>query len=261
MPDLRPDGPPPGYFGRCRYRAVVGGLVATVGSPRSPDWVVRAQCKGGWLSLVSDVFGNPKPEVHARARGCGAAWKPDGTVTFVQDGSVRRFARCPGDRAFAPLRCSRPVLTRAQLARQLPGVPWSGYALSIKELHWLDDERFAAIMRARSADGSSDYLVIFERGRLVAEPTFAYADLAGIRPSPSGRFVAAYDEGRGGLVVVNLAGESVQLAMDHGDGIAWSPNEAWIAEATEGGIYVFRADVESPEFIWIPIVARDLLWE
>jgi hypothetical protein len=193
IPDLLPEGPQSGYAGLCRYRAVAGGRVETVGPPSSPD--------------------------------------------------------------------SGQVPTRGELARQLSGVPWNRYALSIKELHRLDNRRVAAIMRARSADGPSDYLVIFARGRLLQEPTFAYVDLSGIRPSPSGRFVAAYDEGRGGLVVVNRAGESVQLAMDHGDGISWSPNEEWIAEATEDGIYVFRADEVSPEFIHIPVVARDLLWE
>jgi hypothetical protein len=258
IPDLLPESPPDGNVGLCRYRAVLGGLVEAVGSPRSPDWGLRVECKGGWLSL--STFANP-PVLHARSRGCGAAWKPNGTVTFISDGEVRRFARCAGDHPLGPLRCSRPVLTRAQLARELQGVPWSGYVLSIKELHWLDNRRFAAIMRARSADGPSDYLVIFAGGRLVSEPTFAYADLRGIRPSPSGRFVAAFDEGRGGLVVVNRAGESVQLALDHGDGISWSPDEQWIAEATEDGVYVFRADEVSPEFIHIPVVATDLLWE
>jgi hypothetical protein len=261
MPGLQPDGPPGGYVGRCRYRAVVGGLVETFGPTRSPDWNVRAECRGGRLSLLADVFGARKPELVARARGCGAAWKPDGTVTFIDDGEVRRFARCRGDARTAPLRCSEPVLTRPELARQLRGAPWSGYVLGIKELHWLTNESFAAIMRARSAGGASDYLVIVERGRLVGEPTFAYADLGGIRPSPSGHVVAAYDEERGGLVVVNRSGESVQLAMDHGNGIAWSPDEKWIAEATEGGIYVFRAGENSPEFIQIPFIARDLLWE
>jgi hypothetical protein len=258
MPDLLPDSPPDGSVGLCRYRAVLGGLVEAVGSPRSPDWGLRVECEGGWLSL--STFGNPSA-LYARSRGCGAAWKPNGTVTFISNGEVRRFTRCPGDHPLAPLRCSRPVLTRAQVAGQLRGAPWSGYVLSIKELHWLDNQRFAAIMRARSADGPSDYLVIFARGRLLQKPTFAYADLRGIRPSPSGRFVAAYDEGAGGLVVVNREGESVQLALDHGDGISWSPDEEWIAEATEDGIYVFRADEHSPEFIHVPVIARDVLWE
>ncbi|MGH3010994.1 MAG: hypothetical protein ACRDLZ_05880 [Gaiellaceae bacterium] len=231
-PDLRSQSPPPGYEGLCRYRAVVGTLVGTAASSRSPGGDVR-----------------------------GAAWKPDGTVTFLRDGDVRRFIRCPGDRAGEPVRCSRPVLTRAELAGQLRGAPWDRFVLSVKEIHWLDNQRFAALIRARSRDGSSDYLGVFDRGRLIEEPLFAYAELGGIRPSPSGRLVAAYDEERGGIVVVNRAGESVQLAMDHGSGISWSPDEEWIAEATEDGIYVFRADDDFPEFIHIPIVARDLLWE
>jgi hypothetical protein len=41
----------------------------------------------------------------------------------------------------------------------------------------------------------------------------------------------------------------------------WSPHERWIAEATEGGIVVFRTNGETPEVIRIPVVASDLLWE
>jgi hypothetical protein len=259
LPDLQPESPPSGFVGRCRYRAVVGGLVETRGPTRSLDRSVRIECRPVQLSLLMQVVGPGASELVAR--GCVAAWMPDGTVTFIRDGEVRRLARCPGDGETAKLRCSKPVLTRADLDRQLRGAPWDGYVLGVKELHWLTNERFAAIMRARSADGPSDYLVIVARGRLLQEPTFAYADLRGIRPSPSGRFVAANDEGRGGLVVVNREGESVQLAMDHGDGVSWSPDEEWIAEATEDGIYVFRADEDSPDFIHIPVVATDLLWE
>ena len=264
LPDLGPGGPPPGYFGLCRYVGVVGGQVETVGSSRSPDWELRVECKGGWLTLLRDIFDNPKPELQARARGCDPAWKPDGTITFIRHGEVRRFARCPGDtRLTIPVRCSKPVLSRAELDRQLRGARWRGSELRIEELHWLTDARFAAILQARSADDREEYLALFERGRIVREPSFAYADLGGIRPSPTGRLVAAYVRGRGGgIVVVDREGEPVHLAMAHGHGIAWSPDERWIAEATEDAIYVFRADEESPEFIRIPItVARDVLWE
>ena len=240
----------------CRRDADARGGVQVVVWPAG---IGSTECIRGRLRVWAERIDSP--QLAAAERGCGAAWKPDGTLTFVQDGSVRRFVRCPDDRPAAPLRCSRPVFTRTELARQLRGVPWSGYGLSIKELRWLDNERFAAIMRARSAGGASDYLVIVERGRLVREPIFAYADLGSIRPSPTGRLVAAYDRARGGVVVANRAGESVQLAMDHGDGIAWSPDEEWIAEATEEGVYVFRADEDSPEFIQIPVVASDLVWE
>jgi hypothetical protein len=254
LPDLA-ERPVRGAYS-CRPDANSGGRVRVVVWPAG---VAYADCVRGRLRVWTERADSP--ELYAAERGCGAAWKPDDTLSFIQDGNVRSFVRCPHDGATAPLRCSRSVFTRAELARQLRGVPWSGYKLSIKELRWLDNERFAAIMKARSAGGASDYLVIVERGRLVREPIFAYADLGGIRPSPSGLLVAAYDRGGGGVVVADSAGESVQLAMDHGDGIAWSPDESWIAEATEDGIYVFRADEDSPEFIQIPVVASDLLWE
>ena len=47
---------------------------------------------------------------------------------------------------------------------------------------------------------------------------------------------------------------------ESGHGIAWSPDEEWVAEATEYGIYVWRADDEIPDLVRIPVVARDLLW-
>lgn len=53
----------------------------------------------------------------------------------------------------------------------------------------------------------------------------------------------------------------MRLALAHGNGIAWSPDERWIAEATKGGILVFRTNEETPELIRIPVVASDLLWE
>ena len=72
--------------------------------------------------------------------------------------------------------------------------------------------------------------------------------------------MAAFEADKGGIVAIDRAGRLIPLALDRGSGIAWSPDENWIAEASEGGIYVFRADDESPEPIQIPVAARDLLW-
>jgi hypothetical protein len=127
-----------------------------------------------------------------------------------------------------------------------------------EEILWLDDERFAAIVSGPSA-ASHDYLLVFRRGRMVRDPTFQYADLAGLRPSPSGRLVAAYEPGRR-IHVVNRRGEPVDLVMNRGRGISWSPDEEWIAEVTEGGIWVFRADGTGSAPIRIPIPAEDVLW-
>lgn len=218
----------------------------------------RAECRHGRLMLWTGAFDDP--ELYARERGCGAAWKPDGTVTFIQDGGVRRFVRCPGDGPGAPLLCSRPVLATAALTRQLREQGWAARKPRVKELVWLDGRRFAAIYEQRTPDGRYDNLVLFDRGRLVREPVGPYDELGGLKPSPTGSRVGASETERGGIVAIDGLGDPIHLALDSGSGIAWSPDEQWIAEATEGGIYVFRADEDSPELIHIPVVARDVLW-
>jgi hypothetical protein len=250
LPSLEEMGQRSGYEGLCRYRAVVGGLVETIGPPRSPDWRVEATCGGGVLRLWQREFGVDEPHLVARARGCGAAWKPDGTVSFIQDGEARGFVRCPGDGEGMPLLCSEPVLTRAELARQLRGGSWI-----VRELHWLDETRLAAIVR----DRGFDYLALFEHGRLLRAPVYGFEGLQGLRPSPQGRFVAAYERS-GTIVIVGSAGKPVHLPIQRGGGIVWSRNEKWVAVATEGGIWVFRADGTGPAPIRIPIPAQDVLW-
>jgi hypothetical protein len=250
LPDLAPIGSPNGFAGICRYRAVVGGLVETSGPPRSPDWRVEAECEGGRLSLWQSEFGVPEPHLVARARGCGAAWKPDGTVTFVQDGGVRRFARCPGDGPGTPLLCSQPVLTRVGLTTQLSGGSWR-----VRELQWLDDHRFAAIIRERGFDN----LAIVDRGRVVRGPVNGFEGLEGLRPSPQTRFVATFERS-GTIVIASRAGEPVHLPVQRGHGIAWSPDDRWVAVADDGGIWVFRADGTGPAPVRIPIPAQDVLW-
>lgn len=64
------------------------------------------------------------------------------------------------------------MLSRADLDRQLPGARSSGLELEVEELHWLINARVAAIV-SRSGDEREDYLVIFERGRIVRRPSFA----------------------------------------------------------------------------------------
>ena len=80
-------------------------------------------------------------------------------------------------------------------------------------------------------------------------------------PARPGSRVAAADTERGGIVAIDTRGRQIELALDDGHGIAWSPDESWIAEATEGGIYVWRADDQSPDLIEIPVTAREVLWD
>jgi hypothetical protein len=230
-----------------------------LGLPFAQPGGVRAECAGGRLTLWA---GPPNdPELYARERGCGAAARPDGTVTFVQDGNVRRFTRCPGDGPSAPLLCSEPVLTRGELSRQLHNERFGVPDPRIKEHAWLDDQRLAVIFVFEQpwVPGRSDLLVLFDRGRLVRAPFASYEKLGGITPSPTGSRVAAFDPENGDILVVDDAGGPVPLASYEGHAIAWSPDESWVAVATDDGIDVFRADGEG-EPIRIPVAAHDLLW-
>jgi hypothetical protein len=182
-------------------------------------------------------------------------------VTFVQDGNVRRFTRCPGDGRSAPLLCSEPVLTRGELSLQLHDERFGVIDPRIKEHAWLDDQRLAVIFVVEQpwVPGRSDLLALFDRGRLVRAPFAAYEKLGGITPSPTGSRAAAFDPVTGSILVVDDTGGPVPLASYEGHAIAWSPDESWVAVARDDGIDVFRADGEG-EPIRIPVAARDLLW-
>ena len=242
LPDLAPR---PGAEGlACQFR------------PPAPYGGLTSRCRRGWLELRM-----PNGTLHARARGCDLAWRPDGTPTFLRNGAVRQFIPCAGAEAGTyPIRCSQTMLARADLTREFRRVGWTDFDFRVEELHWLDDSRFAAIVQARAAGGGADLLAIFEKRRLVADPASAYNDLSGIRPSPTGSLVSARILNPGGIVTVDRDGKSVRLALRHGDAVAWSPDEEWLAEATADGIYIFRAGELSPQFVHIPIVARDLVW-
>jgi hypothetical protein len=173
---------------------------------------------------------------------------------------VRRFAPCPGEEPGAlPLRCSRTLLSRTDLTRELRRARWTGSDFRVEEYHWLSNRRLIATVKVGRV-GGGELLAVFHDRRLVSSPRFVYDDLAGLRPSPSGAFVAARIASPGGLLVVDRRGRPVRLAMRHGDALAWSPDERWVAQATADGIYVFRTDEPSPEFLHVPIVARDLVW-
>lgn len=253
LPDL---GPHPGPEGRaCRFASTVGNELAFGDAPSSPFGQLRLRCRRGAVELVA-----PGNLLYARAPGrCGIAWKPDGTPTFLRGGELMRFAACEGEPGEHPVRCVRTLLARADLARELRRARWIRFDFRIEEVHWLSNRRFAAIVRASSMGGGADLLAVFEDGRLVSDPGFAYDDLTALRPSPLGTHVVARISS-GGLAVVSRAGKPVRLAMTHGRAVTWSPDEEWIAEATDEGVYVFRSGDLSPVFVNLPIMARDLVW-
>jgi hypothetical protein len=252
LPDLGPHSGPEGRA--CVFRSTVGNELSFGEPPPSPFGDLRLRCRRGEVQLVAGSL------LYASAPGrCGIAWKPDGTPTFLRGGKLMRFAPCAGELGEHPMRCTRTLLSRAELAREMRRARWTRFDVRLQEVHWLSNRRFAAIVRASSVGGGADLLAVFEDGRLVSGPTFAYEDLDTLRPSPLGTHVAARIGG-GGLAVVDRGGNPVRLAMTHGRAVTWSPDEEWIAEATDDGVYLFRTGDQSPIFVRVPIIARDLVW-
>ena len=242
LPDLT--ARPSGVGGACSF---------AVTANAATDYAV--ECSGGRVSID-----DPQQAPYAQVRAdCAPAWKPDGTPTLLRDGEVVEPHPCP-DRGIVPMRSRRALLSGDDLVRELRGAGWKGFRFAVEELLWLSDSRAAAIVRARSRDDRGELLVVFVSRRLVTAPTAAYEDLAALRLSPSGGFVAAQIADPGGVVVVDRDGAPVRPLVRHGSALAWSPDEHWIAEATEDGVYVFPADGGTPRVYVLPIVARDLVW-
>jgi len=212
-------------------------------------------CGDGRVRIL-DARQAPYAEVRA---DCSPAWKPDGTPTLLRRGEVVEPRPCP-DRGGVPLRCSRALLSADDLMRELRVAGWTGFRFAVEELLWLSDSRAAAIVRVGSSDDRGDLLAVFEGRRLVTAPTAAYDDLRALRLSPSGAFAVAQIADPGGVVVVDRDGAPVRPLVRHGSALAWSPDERWIAEATDDGVYVFPADGGTPRVYVLPIDARDLVW-
>jgi hypothetical protein len=257
LPDLEPSSAPNARS--CRFRFTTGNeLYFGRGVPSSPYGGLWARCLDGIVELRT-----PDGILHARHEGCAPAWKPDDTPTLVRAGEVLQLAPCADDRpGELPIRCARVLLSRVLLTRELRGAGWTASAFFVVELAWLSDSRFAAVVRARLQGGIADLLAVFEGGRLLSAPLFAYERLSGLRVSPLGTFVAARIGGRGGggLAVVDGEGRPAPPLITQGHAIAWSPDERWTAVAGDEEVFVFATQREARAIAFLPVVASDLVW-
>jgi hypothetical protein len=84
----------------------------------------------------------------------------------------------------------------------------------------------------------ADYLAVFEDGRIVGEPVAARDELRYLRASPQRSFVAATALGDG-VLVLDRAGEPVEVPVEPARGIAWSPDEGWTAVVQRSSVVVY----------------------
>lgn len=200
----------------------------------------------GWILVTSEnePFGK-------RVAGTAAAWRPDATLTYVADGTVREWPS------------GRVLLSQddfAEAVRAHPDVPDHGHVLpvTVRELAWLDDEHSVVILEGAISGPRQSLLAIFEGHRLVGMHFEDGAWLSGLRTSPGGDFIAV----RSGdaFLLLNRRGDALPAPLLTGyRAIAWSADDQWVAAATERETVIFRAGEQSVERR-LPLVARDLAW-
>jgi hypothetical protein len=204
-----------------------------------PQRIIVARCRGGEVE-VGPLGGAP----FAHFPGCAPAWRPDGTLTTVQDGGVVEAAS------------SRLLLSRGQLTDAFVRAGWARLEYAIDELAWLDVETLVAVVSTGAA--GPELLTVLRKGRLAATPLID-DDLSALRTSPTGRRAAARGTGRVRLLALDARGR--RMALPRGAlGVAWSPDERWTAVATANGIMLLREGGGRPGVIRLPLAATDLVW-
>jgi hypothetical protein len=248
LPGLEPH--PAGAERSCRFRVSAGNVLSFGRGVADPSRFLLAACDVGLTEVSTDG------SLVAVYPGCAPTWRGDGALTIVRQGEVVLLDG-PLDRP--ELVQENVLLSRQDVTRAFRSAGWSEGRFAVREIAWLPGRRLAATVRVNGADEVNDVLVVFRGRRFVRAPSFAYADLRGLRPSPRGRFVFARS-GEGGLAIVDRGGRPVLEPFRQGEALAWAPDERWGAWAGRDGIYFFRPGDRSAPFVWLPIVARDLVW-
>jgi hypothetical protein len=208
------------------------------------DFLFRVE--KGWIFVTSghEPYG-------PRVAGTAAAWRPDGTLTYVADGAVRAW---PGGRV---------LLSQDDFAaavRAHPLVPDHGHVLpvTVRELGWLDAQHAVVILEGAISGPRQTLLAIYEGHRLVRMQFGDKARLSGLHISPRGGLIGL---GVGDdFVLLNRRGDALQAPFLTGyRSVAWSWDDRWAAVATDAGVVVFRTRDGRGERR-LPIVARDLAW-
>ena len=215
-----------------------------------PGGALSARCIDGHV-LVRASGGEPI----LRRRGCSPAWKPDGSLTYVVDGSLRLSSR---------LRDRRLLLSARDVSRAVGPAQATIGPTRLREVAWLDDRRFAALLTTNKPPGPEglDLLVVFDARRPVRGATFLAPRLSGLVASPRGGHLVVRT-GRGpreALTFFDRSGAPSNLSFVNAHAIAWSPDERWAVAATRRSILLFRTTGPYLRVRRFAIVATDVAW-
>ena len=253
LPALRPTEAPD--WDTCAFELGPGASVAPAGTVFDGRRGLRAEEFAGGVDVVDPRARTGRRFENARA----PAFRPDGTLTIVQGGSLVALSPCPGS---APTleavgSCRSTLATEEELTSlaQLSVDP-RPLRLALESIAWLGDDTFAALAQA----GLSDVLLGVEVGATtpVVEVWFEDDSLTGLELSPRRRFVSVVTA-TGELGVFDGSGALLGLRGTRVRAAAWSSDERWLA-MIDGDSLLF-VDARNGEGVGpVPLSARDLAW-
>lgn len=214
------------------------------GTVWSPDGTLNATCTKGFTDVA--FTGGP---VLIHTRGCGAAWREDGSVGVIRAGEL-----------FVAHRRGRIELffSRAQLAQALAGLVPAGERFELAEVAWVDRTNFAAIVHGpKPWERAIALLSPAGRGTFVPE---LGQRISTLRVSPQGNLAFAHNQLGREFVMLSRAGQEVPLPrIANARAIAWSPDERWVALATRTATFIARTGTRQV-VLRVPVGGESLEW-
>jgi hypothetical protein len=237
-----------------RLTITSGGGLATCRFQVSPDGRHIAElheCPAR-EGLLRELF---DPSIARAFPGCAAAWKPDGTLTYVSRGAVveAESLDCLG-----AVGCARAILSRRAVARGAARLGTRFRSALLTQTEWLTGMRMAAVVR----DGSNAESIVFFQGR---KPDgvlgFPFALHTHVEAVPRRREILVGGRGQGmfAFPYEGRSGSPNQVPFGDAAAVAESPDGRWLALARPGNACIYRRRDESVVGC-IPADAQDLTW-
>jgi hypothetical protein len=273
LPDLRPVRSP--AWNECGFSlSDDADRVAAEGFVWHPGGTVRASQSEGSVAVVLEEGSS---ESSYAFRGSAPSFSPQARLTFGLGTEIRMMdAGCPllvSDEPLVPARairrCSTVIVPREAVERAARRHPSfdraTGFlSVSIRETVWLRAQQgpnlLATLLRLRTRTAEEfDLIGLFELGA-IAETIALFETGSGLEASPGGSFFGVQRE-RGSVLLFDRDGSS--LSLPHLTGareFAWSPNESWVAIATERKVLVATTKTPTPLIRELDIDAGDIAW-
>jgi hypothetical protein len=174
---------------------------------------------------------SPEPAWEVELDGYTPAFKPDGTLTHVRDGTV---------------------LTRTELARGLFG---QATLEGVVALGWLSDSRVLALL---DTAGAGQFAAVYTNGRPRQAANWAAGTAGSLQVSPDGAHVAV-QAGTQVEIYDGHPGRVWASAFDEVLAFDWSPDGRWLAVAARKQVHLVRtSDWTAP--VVLPLETEGIAW-